>query len=1177
MTTYRILLFPALLSCFILQLAGQAPHPYDPLPKLIPQTPEAAALQRFGETDVDLFKGETSISIPIYTLSTKGINVPVYLSYNAGGFRVSELSTNVGLGWNLNYGGMISQNIRDRNDMTVARRRTPDIQNFIPTVDHNGVPNADYITAIDIMEENDDTEPDIFHFNFLGRSGKFLFNDSLNHIYTIPHEKLEIEFLPDSSWFTIKDENGMLYYFTSREISIVTQQCDLGFANPRDIINTHVTNWYLTKIKHPFGDSVVFVYEANIMRYREGISETRYKYLPTSNCGPHGTTFISKESVCTRIMNISAHRIKKIISGGIGEIEFYYVNPRLDVDYYEVNSAKSLDSIIIRNNDRKINKFIFTYNYFAPSNIESLSPEDQPLNRRLKLTRLTDESTGDYVFKYNESMILPNRLSNSQDKLGYANGTNTNGTFIPCGIGFQNCKTRDINLSRLQTNVLQDLTYPTGGKTKFIYEPHESQKIDIVYDTTYHISTLEADPQQLIADTFYVPASQYDYLEVSWVLPEFPDRLDGISRGSITEPDSTFTNLHLISDTGKMLLPRQEGFYRLIINNFSQHLASARITIKAIDTITSSEVVNTTYHSGLRIKEIIDSAGFNSGEIKRQFSYVNPATGLNQFNDLRMSSFVENISTRHCDSETGEIYYCDFARYTGSSVSPYGIENDNQFGYKHVRIYYDTALNGGRGYEEYKFAIDIDDIDSIGAYMQNFHFGKLLQKDTYKFDAEQQAYSLLQRESNRYAFLVDENDFYNNSVPSRFVSRNEAFIPVMKLQYLHPEQPVCNTDLGVIPAEFQIESYIHSSFSHFQNKSETTLFSTEASFIKKTQLSFYDNPKHDRVTRTISVSSSGDTIINTFKYKDDYLFTTSNDPTVRGLINLNAKHVIANPIETITYLKKPNGNLFVVNGTLTTYKPNIHVQDSFFVLELPRPLPANEFVSSYVNGNGNFVKDARYKIRAIIGRYDASGNVVEQQKSFDVKSSYIWDYQSEYPIAECRNADSANIAYTSFEADGSGNWTIAGSSRSDDGITGKKCYQLSNGAISKNNLSSATEYIVTYWTNSENAFSISGTQGNVIQGRSVGDWKCFMHRVTGVTTINISGTAIIDELRLYPKGAQMSTYTFEPLIGITSQCDVANKVAYYEYDSFGRLKLIRDQDKNILKTFDYKYQANTNQ
>jgi YD repeat-containing protein len=51
----------------------------------------------------------------------------------------------------------------------------------------------------------------------------------------------------------------------------------------------------------------------------------------------------------------------------------------------------------------------------------------------------------------------------------------------------------------------------------------------------------------------------------------------------------------------------------------------------------------------------------------------------------------------------------------------------------------------------------------------------------------------------------------------------------------------------------------------------------------------------------------------------------------------------------------------------------------------------------------------------------------------------------------------------------------------------------------------------------------------------------------------------------------MTTLTYEPLIGVTSQSDANNRILYYQYDDFGRLALIRDQDKNILKKICYNY------
>jgi len=68
---------------------------------------------------------------------------------------------------------------------------------------------------------------------------------------------------------------------------------------------------------------------------------------------------------------------------------------------------------------------------------------------------------------------------------------------------------------------------------------------------------------------------------------------------------------------------------------------------------------------------------------------------------------------------------------------------------------------------------------------------------------------------------------------------------------------------------------------------------------------------------------------------------------------------------------------------------------------------------------------------------------------------------------------------------------------------------------------------------------------------------------------NMSLVGKIDEIRLYPTDAQMTTYTYSPLIGITSKCDPAGHIIYYSYDGLGRLSLIKDQDDHILKKIEY--------
>lgn len=55
------------------------------------------------------------------------------------------------------------------------------------------------------------------------------------------------------------------------------------------------------------------------------------------------------------------------------------------------------------------------------------------------------------------------------------------------------------------------------------------------------------------------------------------------------------------------------------------------------------------------------------------------------------------------------------------------------------------------------------------------------------------------------------------------------------------------------------------------------------------------------------------------------------------------------------------------------------------------------------------------------------------------------------------------------------------------------------------------------------------------------------------------------------KNAMVSGYTYKPLVGISTATDPSGKTSYYEYDSFNRLKSIKDHEGNIIEEYDYNY------
>jgi len=65
--------------------------------------------------------------------------------------------------------------------------------------------------------------------------------------------------------------------------------------------------------------------------------------------------------------------------------------------------------------------------------------------------------------------------------------------------------------------------------------------------------------------------------------------------------------------------------------------------------------------------------------------------------------------------------------------------------------------------------------------------------------------------------------------------------------------------------------------------------------------------------------------------------------------------------------------------------------------------------------------------------------------------------------------------------------------------------------------------------------------------------------------------AMINNLRSSRPEAMVTTYTYKPLVGITSETDPSGRTIFYEYDSFGRLMRIKDENGKIIEDYKYNY------
>ena len=308
----------------------------------------------------------------------------------------------------------------------------------------------------------------------------------------------------------------------------------------------------------------------------------------------------------------------------------------------------------------------------------------------------------------------------------------------------------------------------------------------------------------------------------------------------------------------------------------------------------------------------------------------------------------------------------------------------------------------------------------------------------------------------------------------------------------------------------------------------------------------------------------------------NYCFTsakTSAGADLKPLLELQSENRIS-PVELTEW---KNSNLLHASFTKYDFMTNpsgIPYPAKTRLVNLQAMSPS--FSDAAVSGTG-LSTDSRYMDES--SYLTDNGNVSQVTNHDGIPLTYLWDYQKSMPVAKISNATADQVAFTSFESNGNGNWSISGTPTADiSAPTGNYSYNLVNGNISKGSLNNSISYVVSYWSGSGSAYNISGCSGNTVkQGKTINNWTFFEHTISGATSISISGANGIDELRLYPSTAQMSTYTYTPLVGITSECDADNRINYYQYDALGRLKLIKDQDGNVVKTMTYHYRTQTSQ
>ena len=209
----------------------------------------------------------------------------------------------------------------------------------------------------------------------------------------------------------------------------------------------------------------------------------------------------------------------------------------------------------------------------------------------------------------------------------------------------------------------------------------------------------------------------------------------------------------------------------------------------------------------------------------------------------------------------------------------------------------------------------------------------------------------------------------------------------------------------------------------------------------------------------------------------------------------------------------------------------------------------------------------------VVSKDDYVGIAYESSTKGDVVSSTIWDQYKIRPLAVVGNASYNQVAYAGFEDASQGNWSwsdgvlTAGASK-----TGLRYLSLGNTGLTKSGLTTAQKYVISFWAKSSSgAITIDGVGTVTINSPSA--WTYYEYTVTNLSAITVKKSGAtevqLDELRLHPSRALMKTFSYHPLYGVASETNSNNETSYTEYDEWGRVKNILDENKNIIKTNTY--------
>ncbi|MFY0602956.1 MAG: RHS repeat protein [Flavobacteriaceae bacterium] len=1142
------------------------------LPEIVPPSPEASSLGKFTEVPISHYTGVPNISIPIYTINASGVSIPIQLSYHARGVQVSEVASRVGLGWALSYGGSLSRQTRGGFDESAygyfansiridnsfeSQAARAQIYNLLLSNDVIGLSSDDH--NIYQSGYGFDMDPDKFMLNANGSSGSFIFDyKDLKPILQSYGDIKVTHFMLNGEIdrFEVIDVNGITYYFgKSKDGTRAAKNKERVAASYAYHAYKHIpgvnsgpyneqlqppaegpfpNSWQLMDIEALDGSLIEFHYEKEEMTYyRRSGDAINSSGLPIM----HYSKIISDQYQISEIVFD-----KDTIANKSNKVRFIKTTSnREDLTLIGAESGHTLDRIeVLDKNDKIIKKVQLGYEYKTATTNGNEHPHllavDSTAVKRLYLKTIKErDSVGNelpgHSFTYS-SEELPSRFSNSQDAWGHYNGAD-NGhylTFVNYNTTYIN---RTVDTVKAEAGMLQKITYPTGGSTSFIYEHNRAIPTtdfrEIVTAGVNPIHDRDETMSQLdYGNDYNHSTNQYERLiEIKEVYQggiDFNISFQNTIGCIRDEPDCKFdiflegpNNYDERLFLGANNLNPPSGIYTLIVkpkfnpyvfNDFDQFFMVEMNWFEQ-ESDESIEV----FTAGKRIKRIEFKDSDDSLVSFKEYEYLQ-SDGVTSSGKLYG---LPNFRSVNRNLSLGSAIILEAANTSpgGALSAPQG----NATGYEYVTEYYGEK-NNNIGKTEYKFTSFYDD----GEWFKfPFHLpvdqewlrGRPLETKMYRANKDNLHNIIdytLQKE-------IDNTYLYANVVGTH------VDLAVLTI----PDIPI-NTNLSTISSLDHTKDEFRYRFPFIKlfHPYDITGMNVDVNTVDYKVYHITGGTQNLHKTTTKNYYEGG--IVHTTTTTNSYDYTKHYQQKGSKMTDSNG-----DVIETTNYFPvevKYDTDLGYDNLTVNELNAIKKLQASTVsnptgTHQVATPVQVetkkNNVLISALRTNFNIDTNSGQvlpkNVETLKGVYNATSNLLEERIVYD-------SYYANGKVQQVRKKDGTPIVYI---------WGY-------------------NQTVPIAKIENATySQIQSYVFTIEAASNADNDRTEGIAGKE-GDLR-----------------ATIQTLRAALTDAQVTSFTYDPLIGVTSITDPRGRTIYYHYDSFNRLQFIKDHDGNIVNENQYHY------